>query len=168
MPTAQAIIADKSGLDPNKHRQAIEQALDNAAALALAGFQSSVSTWEHKPEFTVTREPGKRTVATNDPQYGWINNGTAVRYATMTPDFLPKTKPGFLGSGTGRGGVLFVNRNRPRPGIEARRFDQLVLEQIDPQFASLVQAEINRAVGASAPTGILGRIRAAIGRLFGR
>lgn len=148
MAFAKAIpfIADKSGFNARRHQQAVEQALDKAALVVEADFQKSTATWEHKPVFNVTREPGKRTIFTTDPQYNWINRGTRIRYATMTPDFIAKTKPGVLASGTGRGGVLFVSRKHPRPGIEARSFDMLIVEEINATFAPLVQAEILRVI----------------------
>ena len=80
-----------------------------------ASFSSSVSTWDHKPPFDkeietvggwggMIRVTG--TVSTEDDVYRYLNDGTSVRYATMTPNFKAKTKPGRISAGAGAGGLL--------------------------------------------------------------
>lgn len=73
-------------------------------------------------------------VTTEDKRYKFVDEGTKVRYATMSPNFVAKTKPKSLTAGRGRGGVLFVNKNRPRPGIKARGFTKLVTAKWKPLF----------------------------------
>jgi hypothetical protein len=64
----------------------------------------------------------------------WLEEGTKVRYATMTPDFKPKTQRGVLGSTRGRGGKAFVDKRKPKPGIEAREWtEQIIKEKRLPQ-----------------------------------
>jgi len=62
-------------------------------------------------------------------KFKWLDEGTRVRYATMSQDWKSKTKPGVLKSGRGRGRVLFVNKRRPRPGIKARGWTELIMKR---------------------------------------
>ena len=82
-------------------------------------------------------------VDTDNEIYGYLNNGTRVRYATMSRDFEAKTEPRFIGSKRGRGEVLYVDTRRPRPGIEARHFDEEIAKKIKPVLESEV-AEADR------------------------
>ena len=65
-------------------------------------------------------------VSTEDKRYGFLDTGTKVRFATMTKGFQSKTVPNSLNARRGRGGVAFVNRKHPRPGIRARNFTKIV------------------------------------------
>lgn len=73
-------------------------------------------------------------VTTDDRRYLFVDEGTKVRYATMSPDFIAKTKPKSLKAGKGRGRMLFVNKKKPRPGIKARGFTKLVKKKWEPLF----------------------------------
>lgn len=64
-------------------------------------------------------------VIIDDDRYYWLNYGTKVRYATMTNNFVPKTRVHDFNPGMGRGGVKFVSRAYPKPGIEAREWVEL-------------------------------------------
>jgi hypothetical protein len=81
---------------------------------------------------------GEVSVSTDDKVFWWLNDGTQVRYATMTNPFEAKTKVGWLGSQVGVGGKLFVSKKHPRPGIEARKWDEALMEkyQNTPSFAN--------------------------------
>lgn len=93
-------------------------------------YEKTTRTWNHKPEFEVLPEVSDTEatvlVGTDDKIYKFLDEGTRVRYATLSKDWQSKTKPGIIGSGPGRGRVLFVSKKRPRPGIEARRFTQII------------------------------------------
>ena len=121
-------------------------------------FVSSVSTWDHKPVFEKEVETvgGWQslikvigTVSTTDDVYGYINNGTSVRYATMTPNFKAKTKPGRIGAGAGAGGVSYVLRSRPRPGIKPRKFDEMIAKLRQKDLESAFSSAVSAAVIAS-------------------
>lgn len=62
------------------------------------------------------------TYATSDKIVKFLDEGTKVRYATMSQDFEPKTRTRWLGSGPGAGKMLFISKKHPRPGIKARRW----------------------------------------------
>ena len=102
-------------------------------------LEQLVSTWNHSVTFSVGEIPRTSRssvtirISTNDKIFGYLNDGTAVRYATMTPDFMPKTSVGSLYSTTGRGGKWYVSRKHERDGIEARNFyGQLVTKYRAP------------------------------------
>jgi hypothetical protein len=54
----------------------------------------------------------------------WVNDGTKIRYAWMTPDFEPKTQHRTLRGKAGKGGLWLVRPKHPKPGIEARELDE--------------------------------------------
>lgn len=104
-------------------------------------FEGFVKTWEHKPRlktkvtksvmkiqaFTgVTSNWTKGKKATADDIFMFVVRGTDVNYAVMTRNFEAKTKVGSLISGSGAGGLRYVNPNKPNPGIKARRTEHLV------------------------------------------
>jgi len=75
----------------------------------------------------------------------WLDLGTKVRYATMTPKFAAKTRTGQLNSWKGKGGLLFVNKKRPRPGIKARKFTKALAKKWTPKFKKDIQAATAKA-----------------------
>lgn len=88
-------------------------------------------------------------VTTDSDIYRYLDEGTKVRYATMTNPFTAKTKVNSLKASRGRGGVAFVNRNRPRPGIKARGFIKLVWKKWQPLFRKEMQAALNEGAKLS-------------------
>lgn len=83
--------------------------------------------------------------------YYFLNEGTKIRYATMTRDplFNAKTRPSWLGSGPGEGGVAYVSKFVPRPGITARKWDVAVKEKYAKILESQLRSTLVRAVRAS-------------------
>jgi len=81
-----------------------------------------------------------------EPIYFFLSGGTAVRYATMSPDWRSKTQPGRLGAGPGRGRVLYVNKRKPRPGIKARKFDEQIVQKEKKPFERAVEEAIAAGV----------------------
>ena len=108
----------------------LEKAVTWEGDAILKEYEKTTQTWQHKPEFEVLPEVSDTEVTvlvgTDDKIYKFIDEGTRVRYATLSKDWQSKTKPGIIGSVPGRGRVLFVSKKRPRPGIEARRFTQII------------------------------------------
>ena len=113
----------------------------------LVDFEVTTQTWREQPAFEIAQDATSVTVSTDDKIYGYINDGTAVRYATMTHDFIAKTRVRWIGSGPGAGGVAFINRNRPRPGIKAREFDTEIKEKWDGILPDVIQRMIDASVG---------------------
>jgi len=79
----------------------------------------------------------------------WLDRGTKVRYATMSMNFRAKTRPGVLSSSGGRGGVLYVNRKRPRPGIKARKWTIIIVRMWTPRFKRRMEGAMRRAAKKS-------------------
>lgn len=79
----------------------------------------------------------------------WLDEGTDVRYATMTPNFQPKTRRGVVSSGNGQGGVLFVNTSQPRPGIEPREFSKTLLKAWGPIYEDIMQSALDKGAALS-------------------
>jgi len=102
-------------------------------------FNRTTTTWQHRVKFRRRMRGFNRvTVSTNDPPYFFVNNGTRVRRALMTPDFVPKSKPRTLRQGVGRGGVQFISRKIQRPGIKAREFDKVIAKKIKPKMRAIL------------------------------
>lgn len=75
----------------------------------------------------------------------WLDQGTRVRYATMSGNWQSKTRQRWFGSGRGRGHVLFVRRKYPRPGIEARGWSESLTLTRKNAFQKAVLAGLKRA-----------------------
>jgi hypothetical protein len=122
-----SIIATRRGnkLDPELLMKNIQSELNEYSELIRSSFKASARTWDDVPEFII-RKSGEyeREIYTANQNYARVNRGTSVRYATMSPDFLAKSQANSLTAGGGAGGVQFIDRNRPRPGIKARNFDK--------------------------------------------
>lgn len=121
-------------------------------------FSETYSTWEHKPKFKqkVKRSSRRLTGSTltsdkgsKKNPYPFVTKGTKVRYATMTANFAAKTTPGIIGSSQGAGGVLYVDKRRPRPGIEARDFEFEIRQEIEPFFEEIIEDAIKLIQEAS-------------------
>lgn len=77
--------------------------------------------------------------------YYFLNEGTTVRYATMTPDFNPKSRVRWLGSGPGAGYLASVDVRRPRAGIAARHWDEEIKKKYDKIIVSQLASTLIRA-----------------------
>jgi hypothetical protein len=152
-----------------KNLKGIEkQLLDNAILTRIRSiggrqtmdFYKPVKTWVgDKPEFkykaTKDADVYKLLVTTKDEdsagtnKYRWLNFGTKVRRALMSRDFKAKTTPGFLGSGRGRGKMLFVSKKLERPGIKPRKWEHMIYKKwIKPWFTE-IQDAVKNFVAAS-------------------
>lgn len=115
---------------------------------AEAQFKKTTRTWKGKPEWVTNIKMTPLVIEgehyTLSDIYRFVAEGTRIRYATMTPGFVAKTVPGFVGSRGGRGGLLFVDKRRPRPGIQARRFAETIAERLGPYFYRYMLAAMDR------------------------
>ena len=103
---------------------------DTIKQVVLPPLDKTVGTWERKPRFTaepITGGWGARI----SPLYPWeyLNRGTRVRYANLSRDWKSKTKPNVIGSFRGSGRVLFISRRHPRPGIQARNWQDMIFRR---------------------------------------
>ena len=121
-------------------------------------FKKTYRTFKHKPSFrqevkTSVKEFTGSALTTGDGStenpYPFITKGTAVRYAVMTPDFKAKTTVRTIGSGSGRGGLAYIDKRKPLPGIKAREFEQEIAKQEQPKFKKRGEAAMKEAVKKS-------------------
>lgn len=121
--------------ESDRVRRANRATAEDLGKQALRLFRGTTRTWREQPEFTVETEASGDEITvlagTDNPIYGYLDRGTSVRYALMSPDWRSKTTPGSLQAGSGAGRVIVINRNRPRPGIKARRFSDKIRETLD-------------------------------------
>ena len=145
-------------LDENELLVGLRDAVKEEVKEADKQFQKTYRTFRHKPSFDQdysesTREIEGETSTTGDGSrdnpYPFVAKGTAVRYATMTPDFAAKTTPRVIGSSGGRGGVAYINKNRPRPGIKSREFEEEIAKSEKPKFPKRAQASLDKAAKRS-------------------
>jgi hypothetical protein len=137
------IAVSKDFLDPAAYERAINNTLDGIAEDIRIDLEVTTQTWINKPVFQVEKDDEIRRIFTTSDIYRYISGGTRVRYATMTPDFIAKTIPGVIGSGAGRGGVAFISKLHPRPGIEARNFPEVIIKKWQPRIAALLQQNMD-------------------------
>ena len=125
--------------------RAIQQGLNMAADALKQDFEKTVSTWNDKPTFLINKSgspPFSRVVSAKHKVYFFVSEGTRVRYATMTPNFQAKTAPGRFQAGAGAGGVAYISKKRPRPGIKARKFDKQLMERWRDKLPTYMKLEI--------------------------
>ena len=121
-------------------------------------FAKTYKDFNHKPKFEKdVRDTGSEIIGSvltsGDPSkenpYPWVQRGTKVRRARMTPDFVSKTQPGVISSRSGRGGVMFVSKKLNLPGIEARNSEEEILKIIKPRLLKKAQRALDKATKAS-------------------
>ena len=102
-------------------------------------FKKTHRTWkEQKPtwrrEVRVAPAITRWQVDTSHLIYFFLNDGTSVRYAAMTPGFRPKTRVKFIGSTAGEGGFSHLAFNPPPgpKGIDARKWDEAIAKRMGP------------------------------------
>lgn len=109
--------------------------VNTANLMITQDMASAIDTWKHKSSIQFEKRMRLSSasitvsISTNDAVFNYIEGGTDVRYATMTKDFRPKTHPGSLNSEKGRGGVNYIDKRIPRPGVEAREFYRVSAEK---------------------------------------
>lgn len=124
-------------------------------------FKPTVKTWTgDKPDFVSEVEKGNQVILHQIrlegdgkavPKWFWLSFGTSVRYATMTPGFVSKTQPGTLRGRKGKGGLLFIDRSKPRPGIEARLWHEIIARNAKPVYTKEIMKALRKNKGKIFP-----------------
>jgi hypothetical protein len=136
-------------------REEIIKAANEIKDDALADFKKTTANWTHKPKFSSKILTGASAggvqvqVATDDAIYRYIDEGTKVRYATMSKDWESKTEPDVVGTFPGKGRRLFINKKRPRPGIKARKFSKNIAKTTQKELARVTKNALARAARRS-------------------
>jgi hypothetical protein len=144
-----AIIPRDLPFDPKIMERVLENVINQTALGVQADFNVTTQTWNRRPTFLIKRTKDGATIYTTNLIYKFVSGGTRVRYATMSPDFQAKTKVAQIMSRRGRGGLAFISRRRPRPGIKARMYPETIGEkwnkELPDQFARAIATEIKAA-----------------------
>lgn len=140
------LIGEIPEFDEPKFDRVVNNFLDETAQAMQADYYVTVKTWKHPVKFQIDKKKYGRDIYTTDDPYFYVSEGTSVRYATMSPGFQAKSSPRLIRSRTGRGGVMYINKNRPRPGIVAREFPQTINKKWEPMYPK----QWDRAVGSEA------------------
>lgn len=116
----------------------------------LADYKKTVETWDRKPifkkEYSYSGAKPRFAVYTDSDIYFQIDEGTDVRYDTMTPDFQPKTKPGVIGSFSGEGGFAYRDPRITRPGIEPREFSFIITMKYEKEIQDALDRATERGL----------------------
>lgn len=150
---AKAILPRR--FNPNAFDDEFLKAADSTAKQTDRLFKRTHRTWnEQKPTWKKKLKLSDKeltwTVSTDNLIYYFLNNGTVVRYAAMTPGFQPKTKVRTLRSFAGSGGFSHLRFNPPPgpSGIEGRFWDEEVEKRMKPivfkRYESAMKAGVKR------------------------
>ena len=144
----------------------MEEVFDEADSLAndvLLEYELTTATWKHQPKFlkVLTFEGGVTiAVFTDDKIYGYVTRGTDGPYPIVPKKpggvlafregYSAKTTPGMLGSQAGgpSGNMAFA-RGVMHPGIKARNFDKLILDEWKPEITRRLKNAITRGARKS-------------------
>lgn len=142
-------------LDIEPFRRALLNAVEAEALIERRELAKTTASWQgDKPTFesATSIKGGDLTVLTGPAgsemgakKWNWLDQGTRIRYATMSPGWRSKTRVKWFGSGRGKGRMLFVSRRRPRPGIQSRGWSEALTLTRKNAFRKLVQAGLDRA-----------------------
>lgn len=145
MIRANVIIPKGVLFDPVKLFRVIDTTLDGVAEGMRVDFEVTTQTWKSKPLFWIKADKMalSRAVGTDSRIYYFVSRGTSVRYAIMSRNFRPKTRVGWIGSNKGRGGMVFISKKHPRPGIQARQFEDIIAKKWIKNFPDIMQRAIN-------------------------
>lgn len=139
----------------------LRKELPNVLKEPQKDLRTFVRTWEHKPKIVrnVKRDVkglraftgvysnwSKGKKAKPEDILMFLTRGTSVRYATMTPNFIPKTKRRNINSGGGQGGLSFVDPTRPQNGIEPREIEEYLYEKYNGKIKKEMQRIIIKSV----------------------
>lgn len=146
---------DRSLLASPRVRAFILNALKVEGRYAKGLLDQTVATWQDAPTFPVELHYKGGFIELRVQPKGtehqlwkwvWLDQGTRVRYATMTRNFKAKTSPGSFSSGTGAGGVAYVSKKVPRPGIAARNWSAMLNYRMEKRFKKNLEAAIRQAI----------------------
>jgi hypothetical protein len=138
-----------------KLKRAIENALEGEAKAVKVDFAVTTQTWAHRPEFTIDREDGRRTVATDDEIYDFVDAGTKPHLITAHgPGPLTfgvgghaKTAPRVIGSTAGgKGSTIVRARQVHHPGSAPRDFAETIARKWDDRLPHILQLAIDSEV----------------------
>lgn len=151
----------------DKFNDMLEAVLEAEGRVLVSMLERPIATWkEDRPDLKY--ETGKRGDVSfvraglkgyaetgnitfgglGDRKWYWLNNGTDVRYAKMSRDWISKTSVNSLRSDPGRGRVLARGKKAgARPGIDARDWTGIIMKARLPEFRKSVENLVKRFAG---------------------
>lgn len=158
MLRVEVIIPKQLVFDPKRMLKTVDNALDQAAAGCKADFNTTTSTWNHRPTFLVRKGAGERTIYTSDVIYNYVSEGTrphiirprqAKRLHFFRTGFRPKSRYRYIGSNQG----AVANQDETftqlvhHPGTAAREFEKVIAEKWEKELPIELQRAIDAEVG---------------------
>lgn len=77
-------------------------------------------------------------------KWGWLDEGTRIRYMHVSEDWESKTRPNFIGSGPGAGETIGLGP--PLPGIEARNWNILINAKLNNRLERRSETAVRRGL----------------------
>lgn len=156
MPVGMQAIIPKSFLaDLKKLDRVVENALTGLAEDVAADFETTVETWNSKPEFAIAKRKGERIISTKNFIYGLLNKGTKPhiivprrgKVLTFLAGGRPKSRVRVIGSNSGGAGNTIVYTKRVQhPGTAPREWDKAIAEKWEKRAPQVLQRSIDAAV----------------------
>ena len=144
------VIDPKTGLfDDKRVRKDVQRINKKHASRLKRQYAKTTRTWNTAVRFyqkTSSRPPDIIvSVGTDNMIYKYVSEGTDRRYAVMTKDFSPKTRPYVIRSYRGRGGFAYLDLKNPRRGIRGRRFAETIAKEGQQPYQADLEAALRRA-----------------------
>lgn len=148
-------MADTNPFDIDGMKKLVDRALRRQTENEARSFRRGTATWKHKPTFHIVKSKDEigYEVYTDSEIWKWVNFGTrrhdifpvkakALRFQT---GYNPKTAVGQIGSVKGgKFGPEVTRASVDHPGIEPRRFDELVLDKAEERYERALLTEIDK------------------------
>lgn len=140
----------------SKVSAAIRAQSQRSAADLLADHEKTVSTWEHKPRFTVKVSQVEVEVRTDDQIWRYVDQGTKPHVIRpkrpggvlrFQSGYSAKTRPGSIISGNGgASGPIVTAHEVHHPGTKARGFSRRLRAKWKEKYPRDMQRAISEAV----------------------
>lgn len=152
-----SIKPKKKIFDLDKFDSESSKALNNVIDRAEKDFSKTVATWKKKPSFIKRKASKSKLMAqvyTQDEIYTYVVRGTKAHVITpkrapvlrFQTGFTSKTVPRRISSRRGGASGNFVAAKKVRhPGTEARDFDIVIAEQLQPVLVKEAVGAIKKA-----------------------
>ncbi len=125
-------------------------------------YSKTYRTWKSKPGFQITNATNRQKISvrtgSNDDKMFWLDDGTRVRWALMSPDWVSKTRPRAIGSRGGSGRVIIAGKRAmiargigPRPGIKARQFTREIVVRRQKPYTKAMTRALRKGLAAVKP-----------------
>lgn len=143
--------------DLDKFDREAAKSLNDIIKKAEREFDKTVATWNRKPDFKKElARPSNLTamVYTDNEIYGYVVRGTRAHVITpkaapalrFQPNFTSKTIPRKITSRRGgRSGRMVSAKIVRHPGTQARDFDIVIADMLQPELVKEVRNDIKKA-----------------------